>query len=408
MKYFWKLWAYVSGCSCSWGDACTNGQGICVQKFRNAYQRKELEKWLTHLKSTLPLSASKWFSEIMFLGNNVCYPFTTLACLPWSFALCVVLDVLIPSTFCVYAVCSIPIMLCTARFLCIVHTEICVHVTAVYQRHFQWGESCMEMTGLFLFFCRCHWSVWSSWFWMKRIGCWTWVSSQKFVRLWKQWGCQTKWSDIHWCSVQLSQKRFKDLLETFSTIISSWLLEELGEQLQTLRRASWKLQSLRSVKSLQKFWAMQVTPMCTSFLLQVSTTVVHHRLTYWEVSWIITGLVLVSRIDSSNLFFTRRLYFMVFFSRNGPHPGVCRIQAWCRFPGSTSFWWRLPNNQHSWVSFWSALHSVGQNRWPIFSAKWWLALGYEARPLIPYSTHWLAEDKPVPGLVNEPAGLMLG
>ena len=52
---------YTSGRASFWRDAYSYASGrreICVQKFRNAYQRKEIEKRMTHFKSTLSPGSS--------------------------------------------------------------------------------------------------------------------------------------------------------------------------------------------------------------------------------------------------------------------------------------------------------------------------------------------------------------
>ena len=57
---------FPSGCASFWGEE------ICVQKFRSAYQWKELEKWMPHFKSTFPFSEIKCPSQMMctFLSHT--------------------------------------------------------------------------------------------------------------------------------------------------------------------------------------------------------------------------------------------------------------------------------------------------------------------------------------------------
>ena len=58
---------YPSGRASFWGDAYTpyaSGRENCVQKFGNAYQRKQIEKRMPHFKSTFTTKFIKRFSEI--------------------------------------------------------------------------------------------------------------------------------------------------------------------------------------------------------------------------------------------------------------------------------------------------------------------------------------------------------
>ena len=66
----------------------TNGLEICVQKLGNAYQRNERSgaKWMARFKSTFATGIQQ--NAEMFLANDARFPFTVLACLPWSFASC--------------------------------------------------------------------------------------------------------------------------------------------------------------------------------------------------------------------------------------------------------------------------------------------------------------------------------
>ena len=98
-----------------------SGREICVQKFGNAYQRKEIEKRMPHFKTNK-----------MFFVNDTRFPFTQLAYVPWSFASWFVWDVFRPSPVfgVLYAVRIAFMILRTARLLCVIHANICVNATA--------------------------------------------------------------------------------------------------------------------------------------------------------------------------------------------------------------------------------------------------------------------------------------
>ena len=82
--------------------------------FGNVYQWKEIEKRLTHVKSTC--------TTMLFI-NNVRFPFTILKCLPW----CVEIE----SHFLHFCVHIASMFLRTARFLCVISREICINATLV-------------------------------------------------------------------------------------------------------------------------------------------------------------------------------------------------------------------------------------------------------------------------------------
>ena len=65
-----------------------SGREICVQKFGNAYQRNERDsaKWMARFKSTFATITQ--VSDILECCSQTRFPFTILACLPWSFASC--------------------------------------------------------------------------------------------------------------------------------------------------------------------------------------------------------------------------------------------------------------------------------------------------------------------------------
>ena len=94
-----------------------SGWGICVQKFGNTCQRKEVGKWITLLKSTFTTGFIKRFGKIK------CSQTMRAFFLKYS-------SVLRPSS--VFLRTRIASMiLCTARFVCVVYIEICVKATPV-------------------------------------------------------------------------------------------------------------------------------------------------------------------------------------------------------------------------------------------------------------------------------------
>ena len=67
----------------------------------------------------------------MLFTNDARFPFTILACLPWSFASCIVWDVLrLNPAFCVRRTHGFHDFACTDRFLCVLYAEIGVNATA--------------------------------------------------------------------------------------------------------------------------------------------------------------------------------------------------------------------------------------------------------------------------------------
>ena len=87
---------YFRGRASFWRDAYTVRE-ICVRKFGNAYQRKEIEKRMTQTTQRKKMFA-----------NRARFPLKVLAHVPWLFSSCVVWDILRTSpAFCVR---------CTHRF----------------------------------------------------------------------------------------------------------------------------------------------------------------------------------------------------------------------------------------------------------------------------------------------------
>ena len=79
----------------------------------------EIEKRMAHFKSTFTTDQTIQRNTEMLFANDARFPFTILACLPWSFASCVVWDMLRPNTaFCVRCTQS-------RRWFC-VHSLICM------------------------------------------------------------------------------------------------------------------------------------------------------------------------------------------------------------------------------------------------------------------------------------------
>ena len=128
LPYISKNLDIHSGHTSFWGDAY-GGREICIWKLGNVYQRKVTEKQMMHFKSTFTTRFIRWFSKKMFFTNDPRFPFTILACLLWSFALCVVWDMLWKSRFLHYAVCIASMVLHTATFLCIIYAATCVNAT---------------------------------------------------------------------------------------------------------------------------------------------------------------------------------------------------------------------------------------------------------------------------------------
>ena len=131
-----------------------SGREICAQKFGNAYQRNRetngaFQKHLYHHR-TIQRNTEMLFS------NDARFPFTTLACLPWSFASC---SLRRAETLFAYAVRIASMILRTARFLCVLYAEICVNATAAqgcsfveyrdkiltYGRSMNWKKKCLEI-----------------------------------------------------------------------------------------------------------------------------------------------------------------------------------------------------------------------------------------------------------------------
>ena len=86
-----------------------SGRGICVQKFGNVYQWKEIDKQMLHFKSTFTTKFIKRFSEIK-CSSQIMHAFLSHTRMFQLFASCFVWDVLGPS----------PVLFC----VCILHTSL--------------------------------------------------------------------------------------------------------------------------------------------------------------------------------------------------------------------------------------------------------------------------------------------
>ena len=102
---------------------------ICIWKLENAYQWKEIEKQMTHFKSTFTTRFIKQFTKKTFFAKDACFPFTILVCLPWSFASCSLRRFETESLFCIHYMHRFHDFH-TVRFLCVTSAEICVNATA--------------------------------------------------------------------------------------------------------------------------------------------------------------------------------------------------------------------------------------------------------------------------------------
>ena len=94
---------------------------MCVQKFGKVYQRNgdtngAFRKHLYHHQIIQR-------NTVMFFANDTRFPFTILACLPWSFAWCEDWDVLTLN--------PLPWFCVPARFACLLYAEFCVNATPV-------------------------------------------------------------------------------------------------------------------------------------------------------------------------------------------------------------------------------------------------------------------------------------
>ena len=76
-----------------------SGREICVRKWTRNLRSKNRKcvptkrnEQMTHFKSTFTTGFIRRFSEKTFFANDARFPVTILACLPWSFSLCVVWD----------------------------------------------------------------------------------------------------------------------------------------------------------------------------------------------------------------------------------------------------------------------------------------------------------------------------
>ena len=78
----------------------TSGWEICIQKSRNACQRKEIEKHDTFQKHLYHWYHQTIQQNKMLFANNVRFPFTLHECLLWSFASCVVWHICIHCMHC--------------------------------------------------------------------------------------------------------------------------------------------------------------------------------------------------------------------------------------------------------------------------------------------------------------------
>ena len=134
VSHNWWKWkdAPLETCSAvalAFGEIRTN---ICVQKFGNAYQQNwetngTFQKYLYH-HQTIQRNIE------MLFANDARFPFTILACLPWSFVSCVVWNVLRLNPAFAYAVRTTSMVLRTARFVCVPYAEICVNANAACWR----------------------------------------------------------------------------------------------------------------------------------------------------------------------------------------------------------------------------------------------------------------------------------
>ena len=102
----------------------TSRREICVQKFQNAYQRKQIEKRMMHSESTFGFV--KRFSEIK-CSSQMMHAFLSQYSCAFRDRLCHVLFCAETEARLIFAY-----GIHTARFLCMPYTEICVNTTTVY------------------------------------------------------------------------------------------------------------------------------------------------------------------------------------------------------------------------------------------------------------------------------------
>ena len=104
-----------------------SGRENCVRKFGNAYQRKEMEKRMTHSKSTFTTRLIRQFSKIKRSQIMRAFPSQYSSVIVFLYVVRDVLRSIVPVL--AYAVRIAAMILRTARFLCVLCAEICVNAT---------------------------------------------------------------------------------------------------------------------------------------------------------------------------------------------------------------------------------------------------------------------------------------
>ena len=122
-----KVWPAVALAFEEMRTPYASGREVCVQKFGNAYQRKEIEKRMTHFKSIFQIQWNK-----MFFANDARFPFTYLCmfCDHLGYVLFETCWDRVPLFLRTLYASLQSMILHTARFLCVLYAALCVNATA--------------------------------------------------------------------------------------------------------------------------------------------------------------------------------------------------------------------------------------------------------------------------------------